>query len=529
MHLLSCKNPHRVYNQYTNEYIWVPCGQCAICRNRRASHYTNLLERERLQHRYCYFITLTYSDENIPCIHLKDFGLHGDLSNEEFLSNRPDDDICIPYSELFPKDRQLHPFSKYYMSSCPDYMYCHADIKFFDDMIRNGGLNYCSKTDLQKFLKRLNKYIHDKITNQYKNFRYFLVSEFGSTTLRGHAHGIFYFDNDKLANEFKNAIVSCWQFGRIDCKPVESSACSYCAQYINKSADLPYVYTHKSLRPFFLCSRNPFIGSYSEHDEVDAKVVYSSSVTTFVRKGANSTELVDVPLQQSYQNRLFPKCPSYGSVSDFVRTKLYSISRRFPRKTLRGFLSDVYDYMVSDCRSELCTFFRMKLKFNDFAQPWNDPLILFDEYSFNWLRRLFYFGRKVARQACQFGLTLESYIQKIFDYYNKKELYLLKCQYEYQAEISSSDCDCIALMYPDFLFSNGLTIPEYVSDLDCSVAQNQIDDAEYFAFSNKKTHFKNAYLDSLKETNIFLFNVIKTYLYAKKCNEALEAFATSCA
>ena len=54
-------------------------------------------------------------------------------------------------------------------------------------------------------------------------------------------------------------------------------------------------------------------------------------------------------------------------------------------------------------------------------------------------------------------------------------------------------------------------------------------DAEYLALSNKKTHFKNAYLDSLQYKKDpkykSLYCLIKTYLYAKKCNETIEAFA----
>ena len=98
MHLLSCKNPKRVYNKYTGEYIWVPCGMCTICKNRRSAHYTSLLERERMQHRYSFFVTLTYSEENIPYISPGDYVERKSWDDVEFVSNRSDDDICIPFS-----------------------------------------------------------------------------------------------------------------------------------------------------------------------------------------------------------------------------------------------------------------------------------------------------------------------------------------------------------------------------------------------------------------------------------------------
>ena len=515
-------------NKYTHEYVWVPCGECSICKNRRSAHYNELLEREKLQHRYCFFVTLTYSNEYVPVLTPGDFVERDNLHDISYFGSRERDSICIPFDDLFPKDKALHPFSKYYMSRCPDWAYCNADLEFFDSWIKYGGLPYASKTDAQLFLKRLNKYAHDHYTSTFKNFRYFLVSELGSTTFRPHFHAIFFVDHPRFAEGFADSVSACWKYGRVDSQFVENSACGYVAQYINKSADMPYVYKHKSLRPFFLCSRNPFIGAFTECPEDDAKIVFNSAVTQAVRKGKHSNEVISVPLQQSYQNRLFPKCPLYSQVSDFVRTEFYTISRRFHGKTLRSFLSSIYDLMVSDIKTELAEFFRYQLKFNEFAQPWNDPCILFDEYSFNFLRRLYYFGRKVARQACLFGLSIYDYIQRIFDYYNKKELYLLSEQYGYQSVVSQLDSDSCALMYPDYLFDNGFSVSQYMHVQECSVALNQCADADYLYFSNKKTHFKNAYLDSLslKRDSLYLFTLLKTYFYAKKCNETLEAFAS---
>ena len=513
MRLLSCSHPKRVYNKYSGEYVFVPCGECAICKNRRASHYTALLERERLQHKYCFFVTLTYSDEKIPVLNSQDF-FQRDTIEIDYFGSRERDGIRIPFTDLFPKDKK------------GDYL--QADIDFFAGWLEHGGLPYASKTDVQLFLKRLNKYAHDKITHQFKNFRYFIVSELGSTTFRPHFHGIFFVDDDGLASQFEDCVSSCWQLGIIDSQSVENSACGYVAQYINKSADMPYVYQHKSLRPFFLCSRNPFIGTLSKCEADDKEIVDNSIVTSCIREKPNSNKFVVVPHEQSYQNRLFPKCPCYGSVTDTLRTQFYSISRRFCGETLQDFLGQIFDYMVSLAKDELALYLRAKLNFSklDF-KDYRNPLLLFDEVSFNFLRRLFYFGRKVARQACQFGLSIYAYTKKIVDYYNNKEIYLLHEQYQTQEIVSADDVEACACMYPEFLFNNNYTVVSYAAECDCSVVNNQIADAIHFYFSNKKTHFKNAYFDSLrlKETSKFLYNLLKTYFYAKKCNETLEAFA----
>ena len=99
--------------------------------------------------------------------------------------------------------------------------------------------------------------------------------------------------------------------------------------------------------------------------------------------------------------------------------------------------------------------------------------------------------------------------------------------YSFQEQVSVTEVESIALMYPDFLFKNGIAYQEYINDMDCQLAKVQILDADILYKSNKKTHFKNAYLDSLrlKAGCKFTFNLIKNYLYGKKCNETLEAFA----
>ena len=528
MHLLSCKSPQRVFNKYSGEYVWVPCGHCSICKNRRASHYTQLLERERLQHRFCFFVTLTYSNDNVPCITQGDF-IERKERPLDFVSNRPKDNICISFNTLFPEDKFIPQATMNVMSHVDEDSYSEVDLEFFDNWIQYGGLPYASKRDAQLFLKRLNKYANEHYTYQFKNFRYFLVSELGSTTFRPHFHAIFFVDNPRLAEGFKDCISSSWKYGIIDCQSVENSACSYVSQYLNKSPDLPYVYKNKLLRPFFLCSRNPFIGTFSECPENDEEIVRNSVVTTYIRKSANSTEFNAVPLQQSYQNRLFPKCPSYCSVSDFVRTQLYTIFRRFSGQNLQSFLSDVYDYYVCDClHTEFWYFLKSKLTLNEFVQPNQSPLVLFDTYSFNWLRRLYYFAKKVSRQACQFGMSVLGYFRKIQDYYNNKELYLLKQQYEYEEELSTTDSDSLALLYPDYLFNCGISFSDYMKSIDSVVALNQIKTADELYYSNKRTHFKNAYLDSLalKQESLYLFNLIKNYLYGKKCNETIETFAS---
>lgn len=526
MHLLSCKKPKRIFNKYINEYVWVPCGECNICKNRRAAKYTALLERERMQHAFSFFVTLTYDEQNIPLLTPGDF-VQRVGSPDCYYSSREKDGICITFNDIFLDDKKD--------------LFDQADIDFFNNWVQHGGLPICSRYDVQTFLKRLNKFIHDNITHQYKNFRYFIVSEYGCTTFRSHYHGIFFVDNQELASVFSDCIAACWKntrtglpFGRVDSKPVENSACAYCAQYINKCTDLPYVYQQRKLRPFFLCSRNPFIGAFSQCPEDDSKMVNDTVVTQAIRKKASDTSLTVVPLESSYQNRLFPKCPLYGTIPDTFKFEMYRFASRLRAESCKDFMNKVFDLVSLECeyQDDFSNWVRSLVSFSDVAdsiyqcdhrQPWK----LFDEYTFNLLRRIYYTCCKISRQAKAFGISVRAYVQKIIEYYKKKELYLLHEQYNYQAEVADTEPESIACMYPEYLFQNGISLKEYIDDCECTFAQMQIKDSDYWAESNKKTHFKNAYLDSLqfKKDCYFLYCLIKSYYYAKKRDEIIEAIA----
>lgn len=60
------------------QYIDVPCGKCPACLSRRVSDWTFRLEQEAFSATSCWFLTLTYSDDNVP------------IKNSEFTLNKSD-------------------------------------------------------------------------------------------------------------------------------------------------------------------------------------------------------------------------------------------------------------------------------------------------------------------------------------------------------------------------------------------------------------------------------------------------------
>lgn len=76
---LHLRNPRAVKNgerhlftspvtgvKYTDKYITVPCGKCYACQCNKRKHFYGRLIYERKNAVSCYFLTLTYNEENLP-------------------------------------------------------------------------------------------------------------------------------------------------------------------------------------------------------------------------------------------------------------------------------------------------------------------------------------------------------------------------------------------------------------------------------------------------------------------------------
>ena len=64
----SCLNPKLIYNKYTDTKMYVPCRKCFRCRDSYSSMWSRRIENECKQHRYSLFVTLTYDNDHLPLL-----------------------------------------------------------------------------------------------------------------------------------------------------------------------------------------------------------------------------------------------------------------------------------------------------------------------------------------------------------------------------------------------------------------------------------------------------------------------------
>ena len=68
----------------------VPCGKCIACQNNKRSSLSLKLRLEEYSSKYCYFLTLTYDDDNLP------------------LFSIGSDSLCKDFVRIYPPSDTIH-------------------------------------------------------------------------------------------------------------------------------------------------------------------------------------------------------------------------------------------------------------------------------------------------------------------------------------------------------------------------------------------------------------------------------------
>lgn len=420
MNLISCHNPKRIWNKYTQEYVYVPCGTCPMCLKRRVSSWVSRLIQERYSWRYCVFFTLTYDDNNIPTLRCDtDHRYYYDLTN---CHSNSDGNVFIDTKALDFEDDAIKN-------------------KNFAWLKKNDKVYYLSRGDVQRFMKRLRinlsravqaqiKYdksnnIKTSLSDKDEKVRYYICGEYGSTFLRPHYHGLLFFNSTFTSSKIGEIISKSWQFGRVDSSFVSHHNSSYVAGYVNSSNNLPAILRHRSIRPFALYSKHPFIGSLA-HNSKEVKEIFFSASPEFTIFNHDKSAFDNVPLWKSYQRQLYPKISRFSEFSHVDRVNLYRAFERFEKVTdfpnyqlfcdyVCSRLSGVY--VPSLYTEYACYLIGNSVKSDDALRSW------------------YYISQRVYHQARSFEINVSMYVTFIERFYNNVEKAKLSSHFELQENL----------------------------------------------------------------------------------------------
>lgn len=329
-----CLNPKRIFNRYTKRFEYVACNECYACRNIRTSSMCHRVEQEIKSHRYSLFFTLTYNNDSLPrfevfedkkgCQQIRPCG--------RLVSNY---DRCPLVHSHRTEDPKLLIDSDVYAPYIQN-----------DDCLNEFGV--VSKYDVQCFLKRVRK----KLSKIYESktesqFRYFISSEYGPSTLRPHYHGIFFFDSEKLLDTFPSVIVDSWGLmertigarNNFIFRPFASPALTrgyiklcdvgtakYVASYVTGNDSVPKVLQTSVTKTFALYSQAPTLGSYKVDKTKMLEDVYNGTVKydSVSFKNNGEVSVTCVPYTKSDLCTVFRKCRGYRDLSAYAKSLIYS-------------------------------------------------------------------------------------------------------------------------------------------------------------------------------------------------------------
>lgn len=327
--LNKCLSPITVYHD--GDKFVVPCGRCDACLLQKANDWSQRVGAEIENNHYSIFFTLTYDNFYVPKLRPYPTNVDGVF---EYRSNHPDNvrydgkkDVLRTDDISFLYNLKRYPLQHYAVGT---------------------DVSYCSKRDVQLWLKLLRKDLYEKF-GKYNLFRYYVISEYGPTTFRSHLHGIIFCDEFSVSEALlRESLYSNWKM----CDKAlfdehthycDSGCRGYVTEYITGVNRLPVLFREKQIRPFRLASKAPAIGfSIFDKDEISEKISQSSIEYSRRIERVEQNFILHYPAR--FVRSLFPKCYRFRLLP-FNRLlqvygKLYRlvIEKRFHYEVVSNFL-----------------------------------------------------------------------------------------------------------------------------------------------------------------------------------------------
>lgn len=377
----QCENPQIIQNKYTGDFVKVDCGFCSHCLIKKADQSTQKCDFVKFNHKYCYFVTLTYNTPYVPKMRLRQIEDY----MTEFLPARPPQSYRAQLATRMLMDSRVNKNIPDFMSAKVNYPYMIEHLRlieadrykalalrypnfitkarpyilssvpresnlqkfkdeYFEELVwmlpelaeslikknntdANGAfpqfkglLKYVNIRDYQLFAKRFRKYLFKKI-GHYEKIHSYVVSEYSPKTFRPHFHILFFFDSDEIAENIRQAVYQSWRLGRVDTQLARDNANSYVSNYLNSVVSVPFVYkAKKSIR-----ARSRFSNLFG-YEEVKQALKTTSDRKSCLFDGvpfiSNQKFVRYIPCR-SIVDRLFPRFTHYDGTFLRRSTEIY--------------------------------------------------------------------------------------------------------------------------------------------------------------------------------------------------------------
>lgn len=327
---VNCYHPKKIRNSQ-GQWISVSCGSCPAClarMSKKASYQCSLQEQD---FKYCMFVTLTYTNDNVPVARLEDY--------EDFGNG-------LHHYRLFDVTERLQAARNIignFVANATVSPFYVSQIRRKFHYFSNGDVPYLSRYDAQCFLKRFRKHLSN-ITND--KFSYYLVGEYGPVHFRPHFHVLFFFDSEAILQNFSKVLHKAWTLGLVDFSQSRGKCSSYVAQYVNSRNSVPRLYSDRSVRPFCLHSQK-FAQRFYQNQKEE---IYANENFRFAYLSRQVGSSVSFTFAwRSLVAAFFPKCRGFSLLALPELTFSYTLllkARKFYGKEKK--ISELVDLICND-------------------------------------------------------------------------------------------------------------------------------------------------------------------------------------
>lgn len=454
---VKCLHPVRI--TLHGDYAYVPCGKCEVCLSNKQLRNCASCDFELSTATSVFFVTLTYSNPNVPIMAVYEDTFYKDDNDTDNLYYCYD--VTPRYHELKCKnpvvDDDFYLGCLRYPGHMMDDLYykrvkTNDDISVYNthyyDLCGNVVdsksiyyMPYLSHYDVKCFLKRLRYYLNKNKNKNYETLRYYVMGEYGPRTYRPHFHLLLFFQSQITPEDVTSFVYKSWSYGRISVDRVEKNATSYVTRYASGSFILPPLYDLPATKPRLSHSINfggkvydCILQSIKDNDDLAFNLLDSVRIAI---AGKNREYYV----RRSLENRRYPKVPGFTAKNTSLLClsfRLYQIAIRWAlqKRYYAGSLSALSvwfanELLASDPGSDVYSLveFYTHCVYGDFMRPVTPNMLRHEKFYLQIYRELL-----VSRKIMDiYNFTIDtpyqdfvSLVKKFVSYYKKQDYDHLK-------------------------------------------------------------------------------------------------------
>lgn len=418
----NCLHPYKFFNQYTGSTMIAPCGHCVACSVVSGNKKDLLIQAHASTYNMVAFVTLTFSNDNLP------FGRLVDVGDKTYLVDNEFPDLILSECDLLSDQEKSKLYDKFRcfngnnfargLIPYLDYSLLHLFLSSLRQSLRQKRIRVYDDSSKKSFHYEKNEYFSETPVN------YFYVGEYGTRSFRPHYHFLFFFDDPEFYPRLAKVISKVWKFGSVNTKISNGSASSYIASYVASNVCIPPILKSPTIRPK---SRHSLHFGYKLFETFKNKIIFDvNSFSNDVYFNSNG-KTKRISFTSSYLNSIYPKQVGFNHVPSSLLFQWYCCYSEVASYYSEYSVDKLANYIFFDVSQKNIPPFLSRLGFND-----TDIVNLSsdDVLQISYIKRLLSISKKFLNICKTYNYDTFFYFKQIKVFYSRLDYIRLASLFE---------------------------------------------------------------------------------------------------